>query len=194
MEKSLPGKVNDIGQFKSHSLEEEVTTVAGPSRVRIDDLTQDAYESSDENWTDADLVIREVLFKQGSRVVRRIQGTQLAQATDFVADQWTDDDGEQHWRGQVEHGVGWRMHEGAWVEFVTTLAPGAYLVEVRLGSVLLDNNVNDSMQVRVTVTATDNIEQTASGARALSQIESLVANAMQRPATPEETRGHVVPC
>jgi hypothetical protein len=188
MEKSLPGKVNDNGQFKSHSLEEEVTTVAGPSRVRIDDLTQDAYESSDENWTDADLVIREVLFKQGSRVVRRIQGTQLAQANSFVADVWTDDDGEQHWRGQVEHGVGWRMHEGAWVEFATTLAPGAYLVEVRLGSVLLNNNVNDSMQVRVTVTATENIEQTASGARALSQIESLVANAMQRPATPEETR------
>jgi hypothetical protein len=187
IQKSLPGKVNDNGQFKSHSLEEEVRTVAGASRVRIDDLTQDAYDSSDGNRTDADLVIREVLFKQGSRVVTRIQGTQLPKATDFAADQWTDDDGEQHWRGQIEHGVGWRMHEGAWVEFATTLAPGVYLVEVRLGTVLLDNNVNDSMQVRVTVTATENPEQTASHARALSQIESLVVNALQRPATPEET-------
>jgi hypothetical protein len=80
------------------------------------------------------------------------------------------------------------MHDGAWVEFATTLAPGVYQVEVRLGSILLDNNVNESMQVRVTVTATENIEQTASHERALSQIESLVANALQRPATSAETR------
>jgi hypothetical protein len=188
MEASLQGKVNDNGQFKSHSLEEEVTTVAGPSRVRIDDLTHDAYESSDGHRTNADLLIKEVLFKQGGQVVKRIEGTQLPQTTDFAADQWTDDDGEQHWRGQVEHNVGWRMHEGAWVEFATTLAPGVYQVEVRLGSILLDNNVNESMQVRVTVTATENIEQTASHERALSQIESLVANALQRPATSAETR------
>ena len=118
--------------------------------------------------------------------MRRIDGTQLPRANDFAADQWTDDEGEQHWRGQVEHDVGWRMHSGAWVEFATTLAPGAYQVEVRLGSTLLDNNVNESMQVRVTVTATENIEQTASGARALAQIESLVINALHRPATPAE--------
>jgi hypothetical protein len=188
MEASLQGKVNDNGQFKSHSLEEEVTTVAGPSRVRIDDLTHDAYESSDGHRTNADLLIKEVLFKEGGQVVKRIEGTQLPQTTDFAADQWTDDDGEQHWRGQVEHNVGWHMHEGAWVEFATTLAPGVYQVEVRLGSILLDNNVNESMQVRVTVTATENIEQTASHERALSQIESLVANALQRPATSAETR------
>ena len=187
MEKRLPGKVNENGQFKSHSLEEEVTTVAGPSRVRIADLTQNAYQSTDENSTEADLVIKEVLFKQGSRVVRRIEGTQLPRATNFVADQWTDDEGKQHWRGQVEDGVGWRMHEGAWVEFTTTLAPGDYQVEVRLGSVLLDNNVNDSMRVRVTMTATENIEQTASHALALGQIESLLLNALQRPATAAET-------
>jgi hypothetical protein len=188
LEKRLPGKVNDNAQFVSHSLQEEVTTVAGPTRVRIEDLTQNAYESSDEKWTDADLVIKEVLFKQDSRVVERIEGTQLQQATDFVADQWTDDDGEQHWRGQVEHGVGWRMHEGAWVEFATTLAPGVYLLEVRLGSVLLDNNVNDSMQVKVTVTATKNIEQTTSGERALSQIKALVVKALHRPPNPAEAR------
>jgi hypothetical protein len=163
-----------------------VTIVAGPSRVRIDDVTRDAHESSDGDWTNAELVIKEVLFKQGSRVVRRIEGTQLPRANNFVADQWTDDEGELHWRGQVEHDVGWRMHSGAWVEFATTLAPGLYQVEVRLGSVLLDNNANDSMQVRVTVTATEDIEQTTSGASALGQIESLVVSALHRPPRPAE--------
>ena len=186
LKQSLPGKVADNGQLTAHSLREEVTIVAGPSRVRIDDLTRDAHESSDEEWTNAELVIKEVLFMQGSRVVRRIEGTELPRANDFVADQWTDDEGELHWRGQVEHDGGWRMHSGAWVEFATTLAPGLYQVEVRLGSVLLDNNVNDSMQVRVTVTATENIEQTASGASALGQIESLVVSALHRPPRPAE--------
>ena len=187
LERSLPGKVTDNYQHKPHLLRDEVTTVAGPSRVRIADLTQNAYESNDEKWTDADLVIKEVVFKQGSRVVTRIEGTQLPRATGFLADRWTDDEGEQHWRGQVEHGLGWRMHEGAWVEFTTSLAPGDYQVEVRLGSFLLENNVNDSMRVRVTMTATENIEQTTSHALALGQIESLVVNALQRPATPAET-------
>ena len=186
LEQSLPGKVSDNAQLKSHSLRDEVTTVAGPSKVRIDDITRDAHQSSDEDWTTAELVIKEVLFKQGSRVVRRIEGTQLARASGFVADQWTDDEGEQHWRGQVEHDVGWRMHSGAWVEFVTTLTPGVYQVEVRLGSVLLDNNVNDSMQVRVTVSASENIEQTASGVRALRQIDSLLVRALHRSPSPVE--------
>ena len=84
--------------------------------------------------------------------------------------------------------VGWRMHSGAWVEFATTLAPGVYQVEVRLGSVLLDNNVNDSMQVRLTVTATENIEQTDfRSVGPLSQIESLVVNALHRPPIPAES-------
>lgn len=188
VEKSLPGRVTDNGQLKSHSLEAKVTTVGGPSRVRIEDFTQNAYDSSDGQLTNADLVIKEILFKQGSRVAKRIAGTHLPQATDFTADQWTDDDGGQHWRGEVEHDAGWHMHEGAWLEFSTTLAPGDYQVEVQLGTVLLENNINDSMQVRVTVTATENIEQTASHSHALRQIESLVVNALQRPATEAEIR------
>ena len=80
--------------------------------------------------------------------------------------------------------MGWRMHPGPG-EFTTTYCLG-FTGEVRLGSALLTNNVNDSMQVSVTVTATENIEQTASGARALAQIEALVINALHRPPSPAE--------
>ena len=53
-------------------------------------------------------------------------------------------------------------------------------MEVRLGTALLDNNVNEAMRVRVTANATENIEDTLSGQAFHQQLETLVERAFQR--------------
>jgi len=143
-------------------------------------MTRNSYESKDGDWTGSELIVKEVLFKQGNRTVRRIDGSRLPQTAGFRADQWRDDEGQRHWRGHVDQGVGWRMHSEAWVEFTATLSPGEYEVVVRLGTALLDNNVNEAMQVRVTANATENIEDTLSGQAFHQQLEALVERAFQR--------------
>ena len=176
----LQGTVTDMDKLQEHSVRSRITTVRGPSRVRIHDMTRNSYESKDGDWTGSELIVKEVLFKQGNRTVRRIDGSRLPQTAGFRADQWRDDEGQRHWRGHVDQGVGWRMHSEAWVEFTATLSPGEYEVVVRLGTALLDNNVNEAMQVRVTANATENIEDTLSGQAFHQQLEALVERAFQR--------------
>lgn len=188
LQKELAGKVPDMGRRKTHSLKVSVTTVAGPTRVRIDDLTFNSHESVDGNWTTADLTVEEILFRQGGRTIRRIEGERLTSKSGFFADRWEDEDGELHWRGHAQNGVGWTMHSNAWVEVETTLPPGNYDVEVRLGTALLENNVKEAMRVRLSVAATENIEQTASWATFAGQVQSLASRALNRQLSDDEIR------
>jgi len=180
LEQNLSGKVAHGGLLMPHSLRGEITTVQGPSRIRIEDGTRDSHRSTDDKSTHAHLVLQEVIFRQGGQVVRRVDGAQIQRASGFSADQWTDEEGKRHLRGRADYGVGWRMHSGAWVEFTTTLSPGTYQVEVLLGTVLLQNNVNDKMRARLSVKATENIDQTVSGAQFRQQIEALASRALLR--------------
>ena len=189
LEKPLSGKIFDMGSLKSHLVEGTITAVGGQVRVRIDDTTTDPHKSLDSQWTGAELVVKEVLFKKGGTTAARIRGTDLSKAKDFQADQWTDEDGRKHWRGQVEDSVGWRMHPQAWVAFSLDLNPGDYQVEVRLGTALLSNNANDAMGSRVKVTALESIADTDSGRQFSDRISALLTRAIHRSPTEAEVSG-----
>ena len=177
-----------MGRRKTHSVKTSVTTVAGPTRVRIDDLTFNSHESVDDNWTSAELTVEEILFRQSGRTIRRIEGERLTSKSGFFADRWEDEEGELHWRGHARNGVGWTMHSNAWVEVETTLPPGNYDVEVRLATALLENNVKEAMRVRLSVAATENIDQTASWGGFAEQVQRLASRALNRQLSDDEIR------
>ena len=185
-EKQLRGKVSNMNQTRPHSVSELFTAVGGPLRLKVSDLTRDSHRSVDSDWSSAELVVKALVIRSGGTVIRRIAGDRLPVQPGFSADVWWDEDGNRHWRGHVEDGVGWRMHPGAWVELSTTLAPGDYELQVQLGSSLRSNNVNDHMLAQVLATATENIEATASGQLFYEQIKALLESSLQRPTSDEQ--------
>ena len=118
----------------------------GPVLLRVSDLTQNAYQSTDENHTEADLTIKWISFVRNGAEVERISGRYLSSQPGFVGDQYEDQNGQLQFRGDVQDD-GWRMHEGAWIEFLVDLPPASYEVQFGLGTTLLSNNINDEMTV-----------------------------------------------
>ena len=79
-------------------------------------------------------------------MTKRISGSALPYQSSFFYDTWQYDDGNEHPRGQVNDDTGgWQMHENAWISIDASLPAGDYEVEWRLGTTLLDNNVNEAM-------------------------------------------------
>ena len=78
------------------------------------------------------------------------------------------------------------MHETAWVEFVLDLPAGDYTLIFQLGTVLLENNINDAMLVRAALRAIDNIALTPSAKAFASQINTLLMQATHREASNAE--------
>ena len=187
IQSELPGKVSDMRLFASHSIEGSISTVEGPTRLRIRDVTGDPHQSLDDQWTGAELIVEEIVVRRGNAIVRRIEGDDLSKEQGFGADQWQDDEGIKHWRGHSEEGVGWRLHPGAWVEIEPRLEPGDYQIEIRLGTSLLENNILEAMQARVTATALDNLDQTQSWKKFDSSVRDLISRALVRPPTDQDT-------
>jgi hypothetical protein len=178
-EASLPGRVDDLGQLVSHTVAFDVRFVGGATKLKVADLTRDSHQSLDSNWTGAELTVQSITLLRGGSVVQRFTGENFPQTEGFNADTWTDEDGQQHWRG-YSTSEGWRMHPEGWVEIETGLVAGDYEIEVELGSSLLRNNINDVMTSRIAVTATKNIAETDSGAAVRRQISDIVRNAFHR--------------
>jgi hypothetical protein len=187
---SLPGQVpvEQYSEVVEHSIKEQVTLVGGGIAIGINDLTSESYNSVDQENTNADVTIIEIVFTKNGYVHKRILGTELSFQASFESDTWQDEDGNIWPRGQVDRDAGgWQMHENAWVRIGTSLPAGDYEVEWRLGTTLFDNHVNDEMVVQTTITARENIDKTLSMQLLRAELQSLYLNATNRPLTEEAT-------
>ena len=181
----LRGKVDDMGQMVTHTVKFDARFVGGATKLMVNDLTRDSHQSLDSNWTGAELIVRSITVLRNGAAVKRYPGEDFPQTLGFSADQWTDEDGRQHWRGHADNN-GWRMHSGAWVQIETDLGAGDYEVEVELGTSLMRNNVNDEMTSGLSAMATKNIGQTASGKATRRQIADIIRDAFHRSPTNAE--------
>ena len=178
--RGLAGKVSQWDEVRRHSVTVSAHFVGGgPVLLRVSDLTQNAYQSTDENHTEADLTIKWISFVRDGAEVERISGRYLSSQPGFVGDQYEDQNGQLRFRGDVQDD-GWRMHEGAWIEFLVDLPPASYEVQFGLGTTLLSNNINDEMTVGLSLTATANTHLTESGQLFIDQVKALVMNTTHR--------------
>lgn len=156
--------------------------------IGINDLTSGSYNSVNDENTNADVTIIEIVFRKNGYVRERISGTGLSFQAGFNYDTWQDDNGNIWPRGQVNRDAGgWQMHENAWVSISTSLPAGDYEVEWRLGTTLFENNVNDEMVVQTTITASENIDKTQSMQLLRAELQSLYLNATNRPLSEQAT-------
>jgi hypothetical protein len=186
-EAGLRGKVDDMGQMVTHTVKFDARFVGGATKLMVTDLTRDSHQSVDSDWTGAELIVRSITVLRNGAAVKRYWGEDFPQTSGFSTDQWTDEEGRQHWRGHADND-GWRMHSGAWVEIETDLGAGNYEVKVELGTSLMRNNVNDEMTFGLSAMATKNIGQTASGRAARRQISDIISNAFHRTPTSTEVQ------
>ena len=177
LEASLPGKVAGYGFVATHELLVSASTVSGPTRLRISDITRNSYGSLDGQGSNADLVIQKIEIRDRNTLLKRIEADEIPSQPGFEIEHWHDDHGNSGPRGQFEEGIGWVLHENAWVEFSFDLLPGTYEIKLFLGTQLFENNVNDAMVAEVSLTATDNFEDTAAGQAIKAQIASIFLRA-----------------
>ncbi len=187
VEAVLPGKVAvaDFSNVVLHQVTIPVSTVSGPTRLRISDVTQGSYGSVDDDQTNADLVIQKVEIWSSNGLVKRISADEISSQPDFDIEYWHYD-GASGPRGQFEEGIGWVLHEQAWVEFSFDLTPWDYEVRLFLGTQMFENNVNDAMLADITLSATDSVEQTAASQAIKAQIVDLLLRATHRQPSDEE--------
>ncbi|HBF63717.1 MAG TPA: hypothetical protein DDW59_09795, partial [Gammaproteobacteria bacterium] len=184
---TLPGQVQRYSEVIEHSIKEQVTLVGGLITVRVDDVTSNSYNSTNDENTNADLTLIEIVFRKNGYVSKRISGEALPDQPSFIYDTWQDDDGNVHPRGWVNNDTGgWQLHENAWISIDASLPAGDYEVEWRLGTTLFDNNVNDAMFVQTAITARENIDKTESMQLLRAEMHALYLNATNR-ALPEQT-------
>ena len=172
----LPGKVSDGNNewTEQDPIIANVTLGKGLTRIKIQDTTQNGWDSNDGENTNADIIVQSVTFKQNDRTVLSVDGRKLESQSGFDAETWQRDDGQIFWRGDANDSRwGWRMHENAWVALNVDLAAGTYTVEVVLATVLQENNVNDEMTASISLSAVDNVNETATGKAVLDQLKAL---------------------
>ena len=178
---SLSGTVISDQDWRAHKATVSATSVGGQALIRIRDITRDSYASTDGKHTNADLIVREIVFRQGGSIVKRINGKDFPALTGFRSDTWIDDSGRSHLRGDVrQEAGGWWMHENAWIEIQVDLAEGEYDVELALATSLKNNNVNESMLAKISIEALDNWSQTDSSIAIKNQVRSLILRATNR--------------
>jgi len=184
---SLEGKVSDWDRHVEHVITQSAKLVGGATKIKINDMTRDTHESMDGQWTGAELLVREISLKQGGAKVLTIAGADFERADGFAAEQWRDDEGAYHWRGNAEQ-KGWRMHSGAWVEVSVDLPAGEYTLAIELGTAMLENNKNDAMTAMVSARALQNQHKTESGKAVRQQIADILRRTTSRqPASQEVT-------
>jgi len=181
--KQLPGKVaKETDEFREQELIAfSAKLVGGPARFYFEDSTEGSYDSTDEDWTNADLIIQRVSFKKGGQTVLEVSGVDLPDTEGFSVDTWRSDDGELHWRGDVwEPAQGWKMHENAWVAFEVDLPAGDYTVEVQLATALWQNNAKDALNASIFMSALDNTAKTEGTQKVRAQVASLYKRATNK--------------
>ena len=118
--RGLVGKVSQRDQVREHAVTVSADFVGGgPALLRVSDLTENSYQSTDENHTEADFTIKWISFMRDGAEVERISGRYLNSQPGFFGDQYEDHNGHLQFRGDVK-GDGWRMHEGPGLSFLST--------------------------------------------------------------------------
>ena len=182
---SLEGKVSDMDRYVEHVITQPANLVGGITKIKINDMTGNAHESLDDRWTGAELLVREISLTQGGTKVFTVSGANLERADGFAAEQWQDDQGAYHWRGNAEQ-EGWRMHSGAWVEVSVDLPAGDYMLTIELGTALLENNKKDAMTAMVSARALQNQHKTESGKAVRQQIADILRRTTSRQPASQE--------
>ena len=185
-EVSLPGKVADHSSVATHEISVSASTVSGPTRLRISDITRNSYESLDGLGTNADLVIQKIEIRHGNNLMKRIEADQIPSQPDFEIEHWHDDRGNSGPRGQFEEGIGWVLHENAWVEFSFNLSPHTYEIYLFLGTQMFENHVNDAMVAAVSLMATESLDETPASRAIKAQIAAIFLQAMHRRPSEDE--------
>ena len=192
----LPGKLEDPSAMATHEISVSASTVSGSTRLRISDITESTvYEFEDGNFwrgqwvnsldgegTKANLVIQKIEIRHGNTVVKRIEADEIPSQPGFAIDTLANGTPQ----GFFDESVGWVLQPNAWVEFSFNLAPGAYEVELFLGTQLLENSVADAMVAAVSLTATENLEETPGNQAIRAQIAAIFQQAMHRRPSDEE--------
>ena len=103
----------------------------------------------------------------------------------FEADQWQNDKGESGYRVSVKKNMGGLLLDSVdnWLAFEVDLPKGDYEVHVKLGTQLLENNVNDRMNASISLRALENTDQTESMSKVREQVRSLFLKATSRQLT-----------
>ena len=71
-------------------------------KLFVHDLTRQTHESTDGNWTGAELLVRSISLRQQGADVIRIEGRDFSIENGLAADRWQDDNGNYHWRGHAD--------------------------------------------------------------------------------------------
>ena len=61
---TLPGQVQRYSEVIEHSIKEHATLVGGLIAIRVDDVTSNSYNSTNDENTNADLTLIEIVFKK----------------------------------------------------------------------------------------------------------------------------------
>jgi len=182
----LKGTVEDRDRWLEHKTIIHPTSLLG-GRVRISISTEHdeyPYRSTDGQATHADLLIKEIIFRQGAEVTASFRGEDISDVQGFNAAK----NSEGEFLGEpVSDGdhTGWRARGESWLAFEADLPAGDYNLELRLASSLQANNVNKSVGIRAHVTAIENKENTRSTQAIRDQIHDMLLRAYNRPPSTE---------
>ena len=181
-ESQLAERTTQDEGYKSETLNFRFTAPGGTVRLRFRDETFDAGMSTDGAWTGARVIVDQVVIRQGARLILRDAGADFPGNNAFsTGPLFFDEFGAAKQMGEVNEG-GWKLYSNrSWVAYDTYLNAGEYELEVSVRYLLLDNNVNEAMTLRTTVTANENLRDTASGQIVMRQITSMIADATSRP-------------
>jgi len=183
---NLGGAVNNSDGWLEHDAIILPTSLLG-GRIRISISTEHdeyPYRSTDGQATHADLLIKEIIFRQGTEVTASFRGEDMLDAQGFNAAK--NNDGEL--LGEPISGSdhpGWRARGESWLAFEADLPAGDYNLELRLATSLQANNVNTSVGIRAHVTAIENKENARSTQAIRDQIHDMLLRAYNRPPSTE---------
>ena len=186
MKANLEGSVDNSDGWLEHDAIILPTSLLG-GRIRISISTehdQYPYRSTDGQATHADLLIKEIIFRQGTEVTASFRGEDMLDAQGFNAAK----NNEGEFLGEPISGSdhpGWRARGESWLAFEADLPAGDYNLELRLATSLQANNVNKSVGIRAHVTAIENKENARSTHAIRDQIHDMLLRAYNRPPSTE---------
>ena len=176
----LPGQVESQNDWINQEIISLPVVMPGGSvKISISDLTTNNYDSTDGLSSNADLLIKKIIFLQNDEFVLQIDGQDLPATDGFNSDTWTDDTGKIHNRGDIRENAWW-LHEGSWVDFFVRLPAGEYTVELHFGTSLKSNNLNETIKAYTTFTALTDPLKTTTGIAVKNQMHALYLRATNR--------------
>lgn len=188
----LEGKVASVNaDWRDHQRTTAITHPGGRLELRLADATPNSYDRIDADASsNADLILKSVTIYENGLMKRRIRGVDVLDMRGFSADTYTDNQGRQHWRGDVRVDVpGFWLHEQSWLSFTVDLPAGDYTLEWSLATSLHRNALSDGILARVLAVAIDRPNESEGSQQLKNQIAALLLRATNTPASGEQVNG-----